>query len=493
LPPPHDEAAEAAIVGSVIVLESTDRVRRLIRPSDIYGDPPRVVYQTALELETAGRACDILSLRGALQDAGKLERVGGVAYLAQLTDAVPSLSHLEDYARRVRSKARLREVIAIARRIAAEGSIAADPEALLVGARRAFEEVGSDVSVLETESVSAVFAPQPPVPWVVRDLYLAPGRPALVAGYGYSAKTVSCMSLLLAVASGEDVWGRYRVFEPGHVVHIDHEQGGRATRLRYQRLARGMGISQDALGDRLHVACLPRSFRMSSPDAEDVLSQACRGMAVCLIDSLRASTPGIDENDSAIRECLDVLLRVSERTGCAFVVIHHAGKGGKDKDARERNRGSSAIFDACGLVLQLSGAVQEDGSTLVTVEMVKAPAEASGSALPPVTLRVFDVMDEQATQERWGLACRVDDQPATAEEHPAERFLRLRERVLECVRHNPRIGGVGAIRARLGARKMDVSQAVAELVANGNVVNVGTASRPLLIVETATGTVPEDM
>jgi hypothetical protein len=203
-------------------------------------------------------------------------------------------------------------------------------------------------------------------------------------------------------------------------------------------------------------------------------------MTTCIIDSLRASTPGIDENDSQIRECLDVLLRVSERTGCAFIVIHHAGKGGKDKDARERNRGSSAIFDACGLVLQLSGAVQDDGSTLVTVEMVKAPAEASGSALPPFTLRVQDVMDEEATQERWGLACTVVEESAIKKESGEARFEKIKNMVLSTIRRHPMINGIDAVRARCGARATDVRQAVRELLDEGRVVNTGSTVRPKL-------------
>jgi hypothetical protein len=165
-----------------------------------------------------------------------------------------------------------------------------------------------------------------------------------------------------------------------------------------------MGVTEEMIGDRLTLASLPRSFRLSNPDAEDILLRATEGHATCLIDSLKASTPGLDENDSAIRESLDVCLRVSEKTGVAFVVIHHAGKGGKDKDARERGRGSSAIFDACGLVLQLDGGVQPDGATLVKVEMSKAPADASGAALRPFFLRVDDVVSETG-QERWGLSC----------------------------------------------------------------------------------------
>lgn len=419
--PPHDMEAERAVVATVLLTETTSATRNVVRPAHFYSDANRRVYEGALALEADGKPVDIITLRGWLADNGHLERVGGAEYLAELL-GVPTITNVADYAARVVDKATLRTTIAVMQRAAAEGYTATDPAALLLGARKELDGIDArQAEPIETISTSEIFDPQPPVPWVVPDLYLAPGRPCLVAGYGYSAKSVSCQALLLAIASGARVWGNYRVQRLGKVLHLDHEQGKRATLLRYQRLSRAMGIGPEDLEDRLRVAALPRKFRLSNSDAEDVLEAAVEGCSVCLIDSLRATIPGVDENDSVVREYLDKLLRISERTGCAFVVIHHAGKNGKDKSASERARGSSAIFDACGLVLQLDGKTQDDGSTMVGVTMTKAPADASGAALAPFFLRVSDVMDDGRNDERWGLACeyRNEEQvepPKTVEE-----------------------------------------------------------------------------
>ena len=402
--PPHDTAAEEGVVAALLALESSDAVRRTLSPSDFYGDSTRTIYEAIVDIEDDQRTPTIVAIVGALQDAGKLQRVGGSKYIAEMTLAPTTIDHLPELVERVIEKARLRRIVTVAKRIVSEGQIATDAAALLAGAQRALNGIEVVRCPLEVVTSADIFAPLDPVPWVVRDLYLAPGRPALVVGYGYSAKSVSCQALLAAIAADVPVWGQYRITRPGRVLHIDHEQGLRATRWRYQRICRAMGVTEEMIGDRLTLASLPRSFRLSNPDAEDILLRATEGHATCLIDSLKASTPGLDENDSAIRESLDVCLRVSEKTGVAFVVIHHAGKGGKDKDARERGRGSSAIFDACGLVLQLDGGVQPDGSTLVKVEMSKAPADASGAALRPFYLRVGDVVSETG-QERWGLSC----------------------------------------------------------------------------------------
>src|SRR5690606_22848452 len=64
---------------------------------------------------------------------------------------------------------------------------------------------------------------------------------------------------------------------------------------------------------------------------------------------------------SEIRRPLDMLSRVSERTGTVFLVIHHARKPGQGETAGSRYgiRGSGSIYDACSTVIVMSGAKGE--------------------------------------------------------------------------------------------------------------------------------------
>jgi hypothetical protein len=252
---------------------------------------------------------------------------------------------------------------------------------------------------------AAVFDPQDPVPFVVPQLYICPGRHVQIQGYGYSGKTVAAQALAIAVATDKPVWGQFRVRAPGIVGHLDYEQGRRATLRRYLRLARAMGVTREDLARKLKILCLP-SVRLSDAESEAWLTRECAGMTLCLIDSLRATILGIDENDSTIRAFLDKLLRVSEATGCTFVLIHHAGKGRSDGDQREAGRGSSAIFDSAGTVLKLSLVEHNEPQvTICTVRMTKATADADGGAVEPFHLRIEDVSAEDAADPKWGLRC----------------------------------------------------------------------------------------
>jgi hypothetical protein len=212
------------------------------------------------------------------------------------------------------------------------------------------------VSGIRTIGPLEIFAPLPPIPYVVGGIFITPGPPTLLGGYGFCGKTVTAQSIALAVASGLDLWGVFGV-KQGKVLHLDYEQGERLTRERYQRLAVGAGVDPTKLGsDVLRLAALPTTY-LDSEDAFEVLSATFDGYALVVIDSLRASMPSVDENSSEVRRHLDMLTRISERTGCAVLIIHHARKTGSDDkpgDPKMVLRGSSAIFDACGNVFAMA-------------------------------------------------------------------------------------------------------------------------------------------
>lgn len=120
--PPADLDAEAAVLSSVLLSsEAFDTVQELIEPKHFYVDANRRVYEAVLELATKNRSVDTVSVAGFLRDRGRLDQVGGTPYLAQLVDATPAVAHVEEHARTIREKWRLRSLIATCQRFAAEG------------------------------------------------------------------------------------------------------------------------------------------------------------------------------------------------------------------------------------------------------------------------------------------------------------------------------------------------------------------------------------
>ncbi len=319
----------------------------------------------------------------------------------------------------------------------------------------------------------AIFAPLPPVRWLCQGLDLAPGAPALFAGYGYSGKTVAAQEFALAVATGTPAWGRFPVRQ-GRVLHVDYEQGSYLTRLRYQRLARARGAGLRELGGRLEVEPLPPWY-LDAGDAYEQLVRRCEGLDLVIVDSFRAACPHTDENSSDARVPLDVLGRVSEATGAVAVALHHARKPTKDDrgGAKTSIRGSGALFDACGTVLVFAS---EKGKA-ATVSQEKA--RITGRPAADFGLWIEDVEvdgDPVGGLRVSAIDADADGSPKKSDE---EKFAAMKTKLLEILRREGAIvGSLDSIQARVKARRVDVRAALNELVLAGLVQRSGSYHQP---------------
>ena len=120
--PPHDLDAEAAVLSAVMLAqEAFDRVAEFLRPEHFYSGANQRIFEAVLALQNDSHPVDVVTVAGWLRDRGSLQQVGGTAYLAQLTDAIPTIAHVEAHGRAVKEKWRLRRVIATCQDYAATG------------------------------------------------------------------------------------------------------------------------------------------------------------------------------------------------------------------------------------------------------------------------------------------------------------------------------------------------------------------------------------
>ncbi|GMV18384.1 MAG: replicative DNA helicase [Polyangiaceae bacterium] len=122
--PPHDLAAEAAVLSACMLSrDALDDVRDILAKDHFYADANYRIYEAICALDDAGAPFDVVSVASKLTDAGRLQQVGGAAYLGEICDATPAVANVAHHAAIVRDKARLRAVIAECQRIAAEGYV----------------------------------------------------------------------------------------------------------------------------------------------------------------------------------------------------------------------------------------------------------------------------------------------------------------------------------------------------------------------------------
>jgi replicative DNA helicase len=105
----------------MLAQEAFDRVAEFLRPEHFYSGANQRVYEAVLDLQNDSKPIDVITVAGWLRDKGLLQQIGGTPYLAQLTDAIPTIAHVETHGRVVKEKWRLRRVIATCQDFAATG------------------------------------------------------------------------------------------------------------------------------------------------------------------------------------------------------------------------------------------------------------------------------------------------------------------------------------------------------------------------------------
>lgn len=108
-PPPHTQASEKAVLGVLVALSDfpgyLEKVRHLLNPASFFDPCHQEIYRAILELDEAGHKIDPMVLITHLSQAGKLEKVGGPAYITGLLPEVINPDNITFHADIVRGDA----------------------------------------------------------------------------------------------------------------------------------------------------------------------------------------------------------------------------------------------------------------------------------------------------------------------------------------------------------------------------------------------------
>jgi replicative DNA helicase len=111
---PASVEAERSILGAILLdNHSYNEAAEKLRWEDFSLDSHRRIFSRMAELIDAHRAIDIVTLSEELARRKEVEAVGGVAYLASLTEGLPRRPSIEEYVRIVKDKSLARQLIAI--------------------------------------------------------------------------------------------------------------------------------------------------------------------------------------------------------------------------------------------------------------------------------------------------------------------------------------------------------------------------------------------
>ena len=120
--PPQNISAEQAALGSMLLQE--DAILHgvdILRPEDFYKKSHQIIFKCILELFEKGRGVDLVTLTEELNRVSLLEEIGGVTYLTNLINSVPTAANIEYYIKIVEEKSILRNLINSATKIISMG------------------------------------------------------------------------------------------------------------------------------------------------------------------------------------------------------------------------------------------------------------------------------------------------------------------------------------------------------------------------------------
>ncbi|VAW45048.1 Replicative DNA helicase (DnaB) [hydrothermal vent metagenome] len=117
--PPHAIEAEKAVLGGLLLVASAwDKVSSKIAEEDFYYKNHQHIFKAIAFINENQQACDVVTVSDWLEAHGLSDKSGGLDYLADLAGSTPGASNVEAYAKIVREKSVMRQLIQIGNELA---------------------------------------------------------------------------------------------------------------------------------------------------------------------------------------------------------------------------------------------------------------------------------------------------------------------------------------------------------------------------------------
>src|SRR5215831_11107644 len=340
--PPHNLEGEQSVLGAVLLdNEALSIARRIIGVNDFYRDNHRTLFRTMCELADQGQPIDAITMRNNLRSHGKLDQVGGPAYIAELASVVPTASSVRYYAQMVQESA-------VKRRIARDAGDLIEMAYNGVQAESLLGEWQRRVNVLDRGFLAPV-----EIPWEelgaaeqanaeylerqpVVDKLCYSSAVSMITGGKHAGKSTLARWLAICVAKGIPFLRR-NVMQ-GPVMYIASEDEEMAARSELIRL--GWALSDDL-----------RFFGKSKIRSDDfdflgmLTKEIQRHHVVLVVIDMLFDFVRVDDemSYSGTRRAVGHIQDVASDSGAHLCVLHHAPKNAQIGDAAVAALGSQGL------------------------------------------------------------------------------------------------------------------------------------------------------
>ncbi|MBR9910762.1 MAG: replicative DNA helicase [Gammaproteobacteria bacterium] len=144
---PHSIEAEQAVLGGLMLdNQRFDQVSEILSETDFYRESHSQIFLMMARLAEDGQPLDVITLSEELHRNDLLERVGGLSYLSEMASHTPSATNISAYARIVRERSTLRQLIHAANEISrsSQNPAGLDSDDLLQMAERRVAQIAEE-------------------------------------------------------------------------------------------------------------------------------------------------------------------------------------------------------------------------------------------------------------------------------------------------------------------------------------------------------------
>jgi AAA domain/DnaB-like helicase N terminal domain len=337
--PPHSIEAEHSVLGALLLDGAAlTHISDVLAQDDFYRYEHKLIFGSIEALARRGEPVDVVSVFEQLQTEGKHAEAGGIAYLNQLAQSVPSAAYIRNHAEIVADRATMRSIIALT------DSVASRAFSLRSGAAGLLDEAKADLTRIEQArhvkrrripllTPAQLQDSAQAVRWLVKHVIPAESMGMLFGASG-TFKSFIALDAALHVAHGLPWLGRKTA--QGPVIYIAAEGGsGLWSRVLAWHRTRNLRW-QDAPLYVVPVAIDLRADAWRIVEAAQTLGVT---PSLVVVDTLSQTYSGEENSANEVADYLrEIGVRFRALWGCAVALVHHSGH-----IATERPRGSSAI------------------------------------------------------------------------------------------------------------------------------------------------------
>jgi replicative DNA helicase len=363
-PLPHNGDAERAILGSIILDNSlVNQAIELLRSDDFYVRAHQFVFRAMLSLSERGGEINPILLGEELKREGALEQTGGVSFISELTYGLPHFTNVAAYAKVVKDKSLMRQLVKVANKITSE-ALEEEDEALSVLDRCKEHFTSLCDQYIQSESTAT------PLITSFSDFmrldfndgeevafHARRGELVLVQSVTNHGKSTLIRNAAISLATGGKFPPVIEFAAPCRVLLLNFEGAGGWFQSDLRLMTRGLTEPEISLLREnffpVHAPCI-EGEPISLSRHMGIMKSAARragGVDVLVIDTLSAAFSIRNENDNAevANHVMKPLVKLARQLNCLVILVHHVGKAkaeeGSTREQAHRGRGASAWGD----------------------------------------------------------------------------------------------------------------------------------------------------